>query len=284
MEPVHFTLPDPDQQGTHRIAGMECGAGPVAVCVHGLTRNARDFSKLMQALAPYYRIMALDVPGRGQSDWLKQAAWYNYGTYVADFLGLMEQRKLQGVHWIGTSMGGLIGMMIAASQPSRISKLVLNDIGPFVPADSLRRIGSYVGQKTRFSTREEAETHVRLTLAPFNLTDPEEWRQVIESSLAQEQDGGWRLDYDPGIGAIFRDEEGKLKSFEDVDLWALWEKISCPILLLRGETSDVLTKPVAERMLATKPGTAYVEFPIVGHAPALLSEEQIRPIGEWLRK
>jgi pimeloyl-ACP methyl ester carboxylesterase len=267
--------------GLHRMAYTEWGdpENPeVVVCVHGLTRNGRDFDDLARALARRFRVVCPDVVGRGRSDWLRDPAGYGFPQYVADMMVLLARLDVASVRWVGTSMGGLIGMFVASMERSPISRLVLNDVGPAITVDSLRRIGEYVGNAPDFADFDAAVAYLRTINAPFGALSEAQWRRLTESSVRQRDDGRWAMRYDPGIGAPFR------QSFvlQDVDLWPLYEKIACPVLVTRGAASDLLTAETAGAMAARGPRARLVEFAGVGHAPMFLEPGQIAPVQSFL--
>ena len=247
------------------------------VCVHGLTRNGRDFDDLARALAPHYRVVCPDVAGRGRSGWLAVKDDYQLPTYVADMITLIARLDVETVHWVGTSMGGLIGMIIASMPDSPIRRLVLNDVGPVVTAASLKRIGQYVGNAPVFPSYEAGESYIREVSAPFGRLTDAQWRHLSETSL-KEVDGGWAMRYDPGIGEPFR----KTPILADVNLWPIYEAISCPTLVMRGAESDLLLHDTAAQMTTRGPKARLVEVPDVGHAPTLMNAHQIAPIRDFL--
>lgn len=251
---------------------------PPVVCVHGLTRNGRDFDYLAQALAKHYRVIAVDVAGRGNSDNLSNLRWYDNGTYMHDILALLERMNLKKFDWVGTSMGGIIGMMVASLMPGKITRLVLNDIGALIPADGLMRIGEYVGKRERFNSIYEADSYLRKIMVPFGIKNPDHWDHVLMHTLVHQQDGSVRFAYDPAIGEAFRLAASELEKLEDISLWMLWEAIACPTLLLRGAQSDILPREVALKMCETHPATTLVEFEGIGHAPTLMETGQIQKI------
>ncbi len=280
-----FTIPQADAE-PRKMAYLEWGKNnpEVVVCVHGLTRNSRDFDFLAQELQQKYRIIAIDVTGRGRSDWLKDKTQYHNLTYAQDIAQMLNALGMKNINWVGTSMGGLIGMLIASGFPGLVKKLVINDIGPFIPAQALRRIAEYTGSRMNFSTYEEAERFFREIYQPWGLTNERQWRHMLQNSLIKSPDGGYKFIYDPEIGNAFRDETGKIKEMQDIDLWEVWEKISTPPLVLRGADSDILDKSTAEKMVKSKPGGKLVEYKGVGHAPSLMEDTHISEIKEWLEK
>lgn len=283
----YLTLTDPHEPARPRhLAYLEWGDAnnpKVAVCSHGLSRNARDFDFLAQALlAKGFRVICPDMAGRGKSDWLSEKSDYTYSLYISDSLALLDTLKLSDVAWIGTSMGGIIGMMIAATQKQRISQLVLNDIGAVVSAAGLKRILGYVGVGSAFNTAEEAMAHLKSVMAPFHIMSEAHWQHMFAISYVPLPGGQYSPAYDPGINQPFRDAISKPEGIADVDLTAIWNEIACPALLLRGEKSDILPKSVAEAMCGGSKPVKLVEIKDTGHAPPLLEESQIRIIVDWL--
>ena len=268
--------------GFHRVAYHEWGepAGPrVAVCVHGLTRTGRDFDDLAGELAGAggYRVVCPDLPGRGESAWLPRPEDYAYPVYLADLAALLARLDAEAVDWVGTSLGGLLGLMLAAQPGSPIRRLVLNDVGPFLPKAALERIGAYVGADPRFESLDALESYLRQVHAPFGPLTAAQWRRLAERSARRLPDGAWALHYDPAIGAAVRAVPP-----QDVDLWTLWDAVRCPVLVLRGAESDVLLGETAEEMVRRGPRVRLVEFPGTGHAPALLAPDQIGVVRDWL--
>ena len=267
--------------GLHRMAYTEWGdpKNPrVLVCVHGLTRNGRDFDYLAQALSDRYRVVCPDVAGRGRSDWLKVKDDYQLPQYVSDMVALLARLDVEEVHWVGTSMGGMIGMALAAQADTPITRLVLNDIGPVITAVSIRRIAEYVGMAPEFASIEEAERYVRLVSAPFGRLTDAQWRHLTVHVTRQKADGGYGLVYDPGIAEPFR----KAMNDEDVMLWPLYDAIRCPTLVVRGAESDLLAHETCLEMGRRGPKALIAEIPGVGHAPMFLDEAQVAVVREFL--
>lgn len=265
--------------GFHRVAYTQWGRddAPAVLCVHGLTRNGRDFDPLALALADRRRVACPDVVGRGKSGWLANPALYGYPQYCADMAALIARIGGDQVDWVGTSMGGLIGMTLAAQPNSPIRRLVINDVGPLISKVGLQRIADYVGKDPVFEDVAAVEAYLRFTLMGFGRLTDGQWRHLAEHSARQRPDGLLGLAYDPGIAHAFT-----AQPMQDVDLWALWDRVTCPVLVLRGADSDLLTAETAEEMTRRGPGARIVEFPHTGHAPALMSEEQIAVVRSFL--
>ena len=248
----------------------------VLVCVHGLTRTGRDFDEVARALCGRFRVVCPDVAGRGDSDPLPDAMLYGVPQYVADMVTLVARLDVEAVSWLGTSMGGLIGMALAAQAGSPVKRLVLNDAGPLVTRASLERLASYVGKAPSFASVEEAERYIRAISAPFGPHSDAQWRFLTETWLRRNADGTWRAHYDPRIG------EPRLVPQNDLELWSIYDAVRCPTLLLRGELSDLLTRETASQMAERGPRAKVVEIRGVGHAPTLLHADQIALVNDFL--
>ncbi len=269
----------------HNLHYMEWGdpeAKETVVCIHGMTRNARDFDYIACRLAHEgFRVLSVDIVGRGKSDWLSHGSLYSYPLYVADMIAFFTQKCTDDVYLIGTSMGGLIGIMLEASMPHLIKAMVLNDVGPLVPKEAITRIGSYVGHQMDFQTRFEAEAHFRSVHACFGVREEEHWQHLFRHSIIENKDGTWSYSYDPAIGEAFWTRSGKQRKLPDMDIWSVWNMIDPPALVLRGEESDILLPETAKQMAARKQ-VDLLEFANVGHAPMLMEDAQIEPVVEWL--
>jgi pimeloyl-ACP methyl ester carboxylesterase len=267
--------------GLHRMAYLEWGRRDnprVLICVHGLTRCARDFDVLAERLATRYRVVCPDVAGRGDSDWLKNPMEYQVAVYVSDLVALIARLDVETVHWVGTSLGGLIGMALAALPGSPVTRLVLNDVGPVLTASSLARIGAYVGQWPPLPTIEAAEAYVRSVGAPFGPHSDAEWRFLTEHVVRRNADGSWRMHYDPALATAFTAQPLD----RDMELWSVYDAIRCPTLVLRGEQSDLLTAQTAQAMSLRGPRARVVELAGVGHAPTLLHDDQVEVVADFL--
>lgn len=289
MQPRRHALPVPNlaSPGTHELVFYDWGdvnAQRVVICVHGLTRNAHDFVPLAEALAATgRRVFSLNMAGRGESAWLADPMGYNYATYVADCLAVMDNFHLRSVEWIGTSMGGLIGMMLAASNPARIRKLVINDIGIHLNREALERIFGYVNaMPPRFETRAAAEEYLATSFAPFKLNGTEFWPRFFSTSFFPNADGSLRYACDPAIAVPIRESTKNFTDIQSVNLSDVWEKVTIPTLILRGEESDILSLDTVRAMRSVNSRTDVMTVPGVGHAPPLMSDDQIRPLMHWL--
>lgn len=255
-------------------------AARTVVCVHGLTRNGKDFDRLAAALAEDgFRILAPDVVGRGRSGQLGPDASYDIPQYIADINTMLAAEDLRQVDWIGTSMGGLIGMGMAAIPGHPIRRMLINDVGPLVPKEALKRIGDYVGVPWRFEDLDQAVEHVKMAYAPFGVSTEEDWRYLAHLSLVPAEEGGWRKAYDLRIAEPFTGVE-----IEDIDLWPLWDLLNLPILVLRGVESDLLSAETATAMSTRGPKATVIEVPGCGHAPSLIERDQIDLVRRWARE
>jgi pimeloyl-ACP methyl ester carboxylesterase len=267
--------------GLRNMAYIEWGEpdAKTLVCVHGLTRCARDFDFLAPEMARRgYRVICPDVAGRGDSDWLADPMDYAVPTYAKDMLLLLARLELESVHWVGTSLGGLIGMTLAAMPGSPVEKLVLNDVGPVLTVAALQRIAAYLGKWPPLPTIEAAEQFVRATSATFGPHNDAEWRFLTEHVVRTNADGSLRMHYDPALAVPFNaDMPGG-----DVELWPFYDAISCPTLVLRGEQSDLLTRDTVAQMAARGPRARSVEISGVGHAPTLIHSDQIAIVRDFL--
>lgn len=250
----------------------------VLLCVHGLTRCARDFDFLAAALQAHYRVVCPDVAGRGDSDWLKNPLEYVLPTYVNDMVALIARLDVESLHWVGTSMGGLIGMALASLPGSPVSRLVLNDVGPVLTAASLDRIAAYVGNAPKFPDLRAAELYVRAVSAPFGPHSDAQWRFLTEHVVRREADGSYRMAYDPAIATPFNAQQ----PHQDIELWNLYDALRCPTLVLRGEHSDLLTRETASQMASRGPRAKIAEIAGIGHAPTLMHADQIAVVKSFL--
>ncbi len=269
-------------------------AAHVIVCVHGLTRQGRDFDVLAQALVARadhpVRVICPDVVGRGLSDWLKQPEGYQVPQYAADMAALLgklqAQAPLQTLDWVGTSMGGLIGMVVAGQpdfpKPCAIRRLVLNDVGPVVSWGAIERMKTYVGQIGRFATLQEAADAMWAISQSFGPHTPEVWLALSAPMVKRQSDGSLSLHYDPSIGVPIRAMTKEAAQGAQAVLWPIYDQITAQTLLLRGQQSDLLTLETAQAMQTRGPKATLVEFAGVGHAPTLNDETQVGTVAEFL--
>lgn len=268
--------------GLHRVAYKEWGDADnpkVLVCVHGVTRVGDDFDHLARALCHEYRVVCPDIVGRGRSGRLRDPAYYTVPQYVADMVTLVARVTARAdtgdVAWFGTSMGGLIGMALAALDDSPVKRLVLNDIGPVLDGAALQRIGDYIGQDVRFPSFAAGADFVKAVSASFGPHSDDEWRKLAADVLRQGGDGQWERHYDLNLAQPFRAITPERAAQDEAALWAAWDAIRCPTLLVRGEHSDLLSRETAQQMTQRGPRPRLVEIPGVGHAPTFVHDDQI---------
>jgi pimeloyl-ACP methyl ester carboxylesterase len=275
--------------GLHRMAYKEWGDpdnAQVLVCVHGVTRVADDFDALAQALCDRYRVVCPDVAGRGRSDRLRDPSLYVIPQYAADMVTLIARVTAgsddEGVHWFGTSMGGLVGIALASLAHTPIRRMVLNDIGPVLDPAAMARIGDYIGQDLRFGSYEEGAAYVRAVSASFGPHSEAQWDKLARDVLVQLPDGRWARHYDLALAAPFKALTPDRVAQDEAQLWAAYDAIRCPTLLVRGEHSDLLSHATALEMTRRGPRPRLVELAGVGHAPTFLQPEQIALAREFL--
>ena len=283
-----------DTTGLHRMAYWEWAGpsadAPVLMCVHGLSRQGRDFDALARAMSGRYRVVCPDVVGRGRSDWLRQPAGYQIPGYVSDMVALLARLDVEQVDWVGTSMGGLIGLGLASlprpeGVPSLVRRLVLNDVGPAIRFEALQRIGGYLGKVLRFTSLEEGAAYLRTISEGFGPHSDAEW-QALSEPLFREEDGAdgkeWKLRYDPAIALPFGAVTPEIAAAGEAALWTAYDALRCPTLLIRGAESDLLSAETARAMTQRGPGARLVELPGVGHAPTLIHADQIAIVRDFL--
>ena len=294
-EPTLEFINCPDASGGHRMAYWQWGnpqAGHVIVCVHGLSRQGRDFDVLAKALVARgggaVRVVCPDVAGRGQSDWLKDPMGYQIPNYAADMLALLAHLKPVTLDWVGTSMGGLIGMVIGAQPdtalPAPLRRLVLNDVGPTIQWQALQRIGQYLGNAPRFASLAQAAQAMWVVSTGFGPHTPEEWLALSAPMVKPMTDaqGGVALHYDPAIAVPFRAITEEAAAAGEKVMWQLYDAIRAKTLLLRGADSDLLTPATAQAMTERGPKARLVEFAGVGHAPTLVAADQVAWVVDFL--
>ena len=265
----------------------------VVVCVHGLSRQGLDFDTLAQTLCQRARVISVDVAGRGRSDWLADPMGYQIATYAADISTLLMHVRSETpdvqVDWVGTSMGGLIGMALAAQPQMALRRLVLNEVGPVIQWEALLRFGTYLGLNPSFDNEQAAVDYLASISAGFGPHTPEQWH-ALSLPLLRQRDGRWWLHYDPAIATPFKvmtattDEAAARQIVQagETALWGLYDAIQAPTLLLRGSQSDLLTPETAQHMTQRGPKARLVTFDGVGHAPTLVADEQVAAVRDFL--
>ncbi len=268
--------------GLHRMAYTEWGAHnnpKVVICVHGYTRTGRDFDYLARTLCSRYRVVCPDVVGRGKSDWLRDKMGYGLPQFVSDMVTLIARLDVEEVHWVGTSLGGMIGMILASQEDSPITRLVLNDIGPRLAGEAVRRMREYIGRAPVFDTFDDVMAYGKPLCAGLGHHTEEQWRFLMEHLVRQrEEDGRWEFVYDPGIADAFR----LALLFPSIDLWSVYDQVTCPTLAIRGADSEYLRRDDWRMMALRGPKAKLVEIPGVGHAPTLISNYQTGLVKNFL--
>ena len=291
---LHF-VPCPDAHGGHRMAYWQWGdplAAHVVVCVHGLSRQGRDFDVLARALcaratAPI-RVVCPDVVGRGKSDWLKDPMGYQIPNYAGDMLALLAQLKPATLDWVGTSMGGLIGMVLCGQPglplPVPVRRLVLNDVGPAIRWEFIVRLGTYLGQTGRFASLEQAAAAMLAISTTFGPHTPEQWLELSRHMVKPIAGGGGALTlhYDPAIAIPTRSLTQESVAQGEAAVWQLYDNIKAQTLLTRGADSDLLSKETANAMTHRGPKARLVEFAGIGHAPTLIAADQLDCVTDFL--
>jgi pimeloyl-ACP methyl ester carboxylesterase len=268
------------QGGFHQLYFTEWGDNAnqnIVVCNHGLTLNSRYFDWFAKACEDHYRVICPDVVGRGMSDWISPEHYW-YPQYVRDAGSLLARLGAKQVNWVGTSMGGVIGMNLAAMENSPIKKLVLNDVGPFVSKETIQMLSSYLGKDDRFKNHDEVEAFIRKLYPKFGNLSDVQWRHLARVGSKLTEDGDLRLAYDPAVKEYFKTVK------DDVSDWDLWDKIKIPVLILRGGDSTVLSQETLDEMLRRNPNARAHVFEGIGHAPPLMSGDQIDVILDFLAK
>lgn len=272
-------------RGLHRMAYWEWGAADnprVLVCVHGLSRQGRDFDTLARDLGADYRVICPDVVGRGQSDWLADPMGYGIPGYVADMVTLVARLNVPQVDWVGTSMGGLIGLMLASLPHTPVRRLVLNDVGPVIQPEALKRIGSYLGAAAHWATVEEAADALWAISQGFGPHTRDEWLALTRPQLKPDGDG-YKPHYDPAIAVPVRAITPEMAAAGQAALWAAYDRITAPTLLLRGELSDLLSPETALAMTQRGPRAQLHTLAGVGHAPTLVAANQRAAVRAFLQ-
>ncbi len=270
--------------GLHRMAYWEWGQADnprVLVCVHGLSRQGRDFDVLARRLSDRYRIICPDVVGRGESDWLGDPRNYQLPQYVSDMVTLLARLGVAQVDWLGTSMGGLIGLALAAMPTSPIKRLILNDVGPTIEFAALQRIAGYIGRAPQFETCQQGADYLRSVSEGFGPHTDEQWLALSRPMFKPDGDR-CRLHYDPRIGQGLAGLTPELAKAGEAQLWAAYDAVRCPTLLLRGTESDLLSATTAQAMTQRGPKATLYEVAGVGHAPMLMQDDQLQVVERFL--
>jgi pimeloyl-ACP methyl ester carboxylesterase len=267
----------------------EPGNPRVVVCAHGLTRQGRDFDTLARALAADCRVICPDVAGRGESDWLADPMGYAVPTYVSDMVALLARLNVPQVDWVGTSMGGLIGLGLAALRDRRgaslVGRLLLNDVGPALGAAAIERIGSYVGAARRHASLDEAADYLWSISQGFGPHSREQWLALTRPQFREVDDHqgrGFIAHYDPRIALPFKAMRPEQAALAESILWQQYDSLDCPTLVIRGAQSDLLAPETARAMTERGPRARLVELPGIGHAPTLVADEQVARVREFL--
>lgn len=288
------------EEGFHRVAYTEWG-NPSEIdhpilCVHGFTRNGSDFNALANTLSRVGKhVFCPDMVGRGDSDWLKNPLHYTYEQYISDMNTMIARSQAKQIDWVGTSMGGLIGMIMASLPNSPIRRLIMNDIGPQIPLKAMSRLANYTNKDPVFSSVEEAKKYFKYACADFGTLSEEQWQTFTEHSIREISPGKFTTKYDHGIkmtqaksklawNILFNPHKALEGTFFDVDLWNVWRKVTCPVLVIHGVRSDVLLPDIIQKMRGSHPNMEVLEVPDAGHAPALLNVKYHEMIDQWLKK
>ncbi|MES2106698.1 MAG: alpha/beta hydrolase [Pseudomonadota bacterium] len=272
--------------GLHQLSYKEWGDpgnSRVLICVHGVTRVGDDFDALAAALCDSYRVICPDIVGRGKSGWLRNPQHYQIPQYVSDMVTLLARADAETVDWFGTSMGGLIGMGLAAIPDNPVGKLILNDVGPTINAGAIARIAEYIGQDVRFPSFEQAAAYIKMISLSFGPHSEAEWNKLATDVLKQDSDGQWTRNYDLGLAVPIKATTPEMATAGQAALWAAYDAIRCETLLVRGSESDLLSLEVAQQMTQRGPQARLVEIAGVGHAPTFVHQDQIAIVKDFLQ-
>jgi len=286
------------EEGFHQIAytewGMESSQPPI-ICLHGLTRNSRDFDTLATRLSYLGRhVFCPDLVGRGESSWLKNPLHYSFEQYMADMNAMIVRTGAKQVDWVGTSLGGLIGMFLAAMPNTPIRRLILNDVGAQISSKGVMRLANFAGLDPSFRSIEEAKNYYKRVMTEVGELTDEDWQRIAENSVREVTPGKFISKTDPNIRmshakskvawqAIMHPLKTLEGSLFDMDWWNIWRKVTCPTLIMHGEKSDILLPSVIQKMRVIHPATEVITISNVGHAPALIHPEQHETIYNWLQ-
>lgn len=266
---------------THKIAFSEWNpeGEETLVCLSNLIGNSHDYDFLAEVVSKGFRVIALDMPGRGDSDWFQDAALYNYDVYVADLFAILKILKISKTHILGSSMGGIMGMILANNYPSIVKSLILNDIGPVIPGIALAKIRKYLAVKPPLPNFEIAKKHLQMVFKNFGIKGDKFWDHVTRHNTTKAADGNLYMKYDAKISETFIVD---MENPQDVVFWDIWDKISCPTLLIHAKDSDILLQKTVDKMNIRHNMSVYVVHD-VGHAPALFDKKEIDYIDSWLK-
>ncbi|MEY4426652.1 MAG: hypothetical protein RL535_950 [Pseudomonadota bacterium] len=261
----------------------------VVICAHGLSRQGRDFDILAQALcaaaAGKLRVVCPDVVGRGKSDWLKDPMGYQIPQYAADMLALINHLQPKVLDWVGTSMGGLIGMVVCGqpdlSLPVPVRKLILNDVGPAIEWSAIQRIGQYLGKAMQFDSIQQAADAMWAVSSSFGPHTQEQWL-ALSQAMVKPSGAAYVLHYDPAIAIPFASATEASTKQGEVMLWGLYDNIKAVTLITRGAQSDLLSAETALGMTQRGPKAQLVEFEGVGHAPTFVAADQVNAAVDFL--
>jgi len=267
---------------SHVISYLEFGDHMnenILICTPGLTRNAHDFDKIASILSDNFRVISINYPGRGDSDYFQNKKHYNYYVYTKDTLLFLKKLNIKTPIWLGTSMGGIIGMILASRYKKIFKAMIINDVGPLISHESLNKIKKYAGQKHLFNDINNCKLHLKMIYSQFGINDEKDWDYMTKYSFHKNSDGLYQMNYDPSILDGIRIDKKNYK--KDVDIWSIWHKISCKLLLIHGAKSEILQNSTVEQMKETRDFDLYrVDY--AGHAPSLMTIDQIDFIKNWL--
>lgn len=269
-------------EGFHKIIYKEWGrpnAESAIICVHGLTRNGRDFDFIAQHLKDTYHLICPDLVGRGQSDWFTDSKHYHVAQYIQDITVLLAKIEAKNIIWLGTSLGGIIGMIMAALPRSPINRLILNDIGPYINKEATRSLAADLKQEHTFNSQEELREFLKAEYQHLGDFTDDHFDHLVKHDSRKNKSGKYTRAFDPNVTKNL-----DRVTHKDIDLWQYWQGINCPTLLLRGEHSPILTKETALKMCQNKPNITFIEFPNAHHPLPLIGDEEITQITKWLKK
>ena len=262
----------------YRVYGTLDTAISPLVCIHGIAGNCMDFHYLASEISDF-AVILIDIPGRGRSDWLRESSLYNYNTYCRTVLYILRHLSIKQCNFLGTSMGGIVGMFLASRFPHLIERLILNDVGPYMAERPLKALVRYLTRNPSFSDISEVESYIKSTFADFGINKEEHWDHVVKYAVI-ERSGEYIMSFDPQVGTAMMNELQNTTPY--MDIWNVWDEISCKIFVIRGEHSNLLTKETLRKMLASKDTIDHITYLGMGHAPALFDENKIADVHSWL--